>query len=42
MKTQERVMNALQRVKELLFWFLIGLKKPEKEDALSKEFNDKN
>ena len=42
MKTQERVMNALQRVKELLFLVSDWTKKPEKEDALSKEFNDKN
>ena len=41
MKTQERVMNALQRVKELLFLVSDWTKKPEKEDALSKEFNDK-
>jgi len=41
MKTQERVMNALQRVKELLFLVSDWTKKPQKEDALSKEFNDK-
>tara|TARA_Y100000401_G_scaffold100528_1_gene89426 strand:+ start:91 stop:357 length:267 start_codon:yes stop_codon:yes gene_type:complete len=38
---QEKVMNALQRVKELLFLISDWTKKPEKEDALSKEFNDK-
>ena len=38
---QERVMNALQRVKELLFLVSDWTKKPEKEDALSKEFNNK-
>ena len=38
---QERVMNALQRVKELLFLVSDWTKKPEKEDSLSKEFNDK-
>ena len=41
MKSQERVMNALQRVKELLFLVSDWTKKPEKEDPLSKEFNDK-
>ena len=41
MKTQERVMNALQRVKELLFLVTDWTKKPEKEDALSKEFKEK-
>ena len=41
MKTQERVMNALQRVKELLFLVSDWTKKPEKEDPLSKEFNNK-
>ena len=41
MKTQERVMNALQRVKELLFLVSDWTKKPQKEDALSKEFNNK-
>ena len=38
---QERVMNALQRVKELLFLVSDWTKKPQKEDPLSKEFNDK-
>ena len=38
---QERVMNALQRVKELLFLVSDWTKKSEKEDALSKEFNNK-
>ena len=33
---QERVMNALQRVKELLFLVSDWTKKPEKEDSLSK------
>jgi hypothetical protein len=41
MKTQERVMNALQRVKELLFLVSDWTKKPEKEDLLTKEFREK-
>tara|TARA_R100000773_G_scaffold2647_1_gene3349 strand:+ start:731 stop:1000 length:270 start_codon:yes stop_codon:yes gene_type:complete len=38
MKTQERVMNALQRMKELLFLVSDWTKNPQKEDALTKEF----
>ncbi len=38
MKTSERVINALQRVKELLFLVSDWLKKPKEEDALNKEF----
>ena len=38
---QERVMNALQRVKELLFLVSDWTKKPEKEDLLTKEFREK-
>jgi hypothetical protein len=41
MKTQERVMNALQRVKELLFLVSDWTKKPEKKDLLTKEFREK-
>jgi hypothetical protein len=41
MKTQERVMNALQRVKELLFLVSDWTKKPEKKDLLTKEFKEK-
>ena len=38
MKTSERVINALQSVKELLFLVSDWLKKPKEEDALNKEF----
>ena len=41
MKTTERVENAFKRIKELLILVSDWTKKPEKEDALSKEFNDK-
>ena len=41
MKTQERVMNALQRVKELLFLVSDWTKKPKQPDTLSVEFNKK-
>jgi len=41
MKTSERILNALQRVKELLTLVTDWSKKPKEEDALSKEFNDK-
>ena len=34
-------MNALQRVKELLFLVSDWTKKPEKEDLLTKEFREK-
>ena len=41
MKTQERVMNALQRVKELLFLVSDWTKKPAKEeDTRTKEFRE--
>ena len=40
MKTSERVLNALQRVKELLGLVSDWTKQP-KEDALSVEFNKK-
>tara|TARA_R100000773_G_scaffold32625_1_gene27813 strand:- start:225 stop:494 length:270 start_codon:yes stop_codon:yes gene_type:complete len=38
MKTQERVINALQRVKDLLFLVSDWTKKPKEEDELCKEF----
>ena len=38
MKTSERVLNALQRMKELLTLVSDWLKKPKEEDALNKEF----
>ena len=41
MKTTERVENAFKRIKELLILVSDWTKKPEKEDALSKEFNNK-
>ena len=41
MKTTERVEQALKRIKELLTLVSDWTKKPQKEDALSKEFNDK-
>ena len=41
MKTSERVINALQRVKEILFLVSVWTKKPEKEDLLTKEFKEK-
>ena len=41
MKTTERVENAFKRIKELLVLVSDWTKKPEKEDALSKEFNNK-
>ena len=41
MKTTEKIENALKRVKELLTLVADWTKKPQKEDALSKEFNDK-
>ena len=41
MKTTERVEQAFKRVKELLILVSDWTKKPQKEDALSKEFNDK-
>ena len=41
MKTSERVINALQRVKEILFLVSDWTKKPEKEDLLTKEFKEK-
>ena len=40
MKTSERVINALQRVKELLFLVSDWLKKPKEEDLLNKEFKE--
>jgi len=41
MKTTERVINALQRVKELLGLVAAWTKQPKEEDALSIEFNKK-
>jgi len=41
MKTSERVINALQRVKEILFLVSDWTKKPEKENLLTKEFKEK-
>ena len=41
MKPTERVEQAFKRVKELLILVSDWTKKPQKEDALSKEFNDK-
>ena len=38
MKTSERVLNALQRMKELLTLVSDWAKKPKEEDALNKEF----
>ena len=38
MKTSERVLNALQRMKELLTLVSDWTKKPKEEDALNKEF----
>ena len=41
MKTTERVLNALQRVKELLALVADWTKQPKEEDALTKEFREK-
>ena len=41
MKTQERVMNALKRVKELLTLVSDWTKQPKEEDTLTKEFKEK-
>ena len=41
MKTSERVINALQRVKELLRLVSDWTKQPKEEDALTKEFREK-
>ena len=41
MKTTERVLNALQRVKELLGLVSDWTKQPKEPDALSIEFNKK-
>ena len=41
MKTTERVLNALQRVKELLSLVADWTKQPKEEDALTKEFREK-
>ena len=41
MKTTERVLNALQRVKELLGLVSDWTKQPKKPDTLSLEFNKK-
>ena len=41
MKTTERVLNALQRVKELLGLVSDWTKQPKEEDALTKEFREK-
>ena len=40
-KTSERVINALQRVKELLGLVSDWTKQPKEEDALTKEFREK-
>ena len=40
MKTTERVLNALQRVKELLGLIADWTKQPKKEDLLNKEFKE--
>ncbi len=40
MKTSERILNALQRVKELLMLVSDWSKKPKEEDALNKEFKE--
>ena len=40
MKTSERVLNALQRVKELLMLVSDWSKKPKEEDRLNKEFKE--
>ena len=41
MKTSERVINALQRIKELLGLVSDWTKQPKEEDALTKEFKEK-
>ncbi len=41
MKTSERLINALQRVKELLGLVSDWTKQPKEEDALTKEFREK-
>ena len=41
MKTTERVLNALQRVKELLSLVSEWTKQPKEEDSLTKEFREK-
>jgi len=41
MKTSERVINALQRVKELLGLVADWTKQPKEQDALTKEFREK-
>lgn len=41
MKTTERVINALHRVKELLGLVADWTKQPKEEDALTKEFREK-
>ena len=41
MKTTERVINALQRVKELLGLIADWTKHPKEEDLLTKEFKEK-
>ena len=41
MKTSERVLNALQRVKELLGLVSDWTKQPKEEDALTNEFKEK-
>lgn len=40
MKTTERVLNALQRVKELLSLVSEWTKQPKEEDSLTKEFRE--
>ena len=41
MKTSERILTALQRVKELLTLVGDWTKKPKEEDTLTKEFREK-
>ena len=41
MKTTERVLNALQRIKELLGLVADWTKQPKEEDTLTKEFREK-
>ena len=40
MKTSERIINALQRMKELLTLVTDWSKKPKEEDLLNKEFKE--
>ena len=42
MKTTERILNALQRAKELLTLVTYWSKKPKEQDLLNKEFKKQN